>query len=153
MRILLQRVTRGSVTVADQTVGAIDYGLVLLVGVAQTDTEAEADRLAEKIVHLRIFNDEAGKFNRSLLDVDGGALVVSQFTLFADARKGRRPSFQDAGRPEVAQPLCDYFAKRLKQLGVKHVETGRFGAAMHVEIQNDGPVTIWLDSEALDKPR
>lgn len=153
MRILLQRVTSGCVSVDGNAIGEIEHGLVLLVGVSQTDTETEADRLAEKIINLRIFNDDDGKFNRSLLDVGGGALVVSQFTLFADARKGRRPSFEQAGRPEIAQPLCDYFTNRLRELGVTRVETGRFGAAMHVDIQNDGPVTIWLDSDELSKPR
>jgi len=154
MRVLLQRVTAGSVSVDGKVVGQIGHGYVLLVGVGHGDDETNADRLAEKIVHLRVFNDEAGKFNRSLLDVGGGALVISQFTLFADARKGRRPSFTDAARPELAKPLCDYFADRLRALGVTRVETGEFGAAMHVEIHNDGPVTIWLDSRELmsDKP-
>lgn len=151
MRVLLQRVTAANVSVDRQTIGEIGQGFVLLVGVGHDDTESEADQLAEKIVNLRIFNDDDEKFNRSLLDVEGGALVVSQFTLFADTRKGRRPSFEQAGRPDVAEPLCDYFAARLKSLGVQPVETGRFGAAMHVEIQNDGPVTIWLDSDDLSK--
>jgi D-aminoacyl-tRNA deacylase len=149
MRVLLQRVTAGSVSVDGQTVGHIGHGLVLLVGAGQRDTQDQADRLIEKVAHLRVFNDEAGKFNRSLLDVGGGALVVSQFTLYADARKGRRPSFTDAARPEVAAPLIDYFAQGLRRLGVAPVETGRFGAMMHVTIENDGPVTIWLDSDEL----
>ena len=119
---------------------------MMLLGVGPADTQADADRLAEKAVNLRIFSDDAGKFNRSLLDVGGGALVVSQFTLYADARKGRRPSFSDAAPPDIAKPLCDYFAQRLRDAGVKAVATGVFGAHMHVEIHNDGPVTIWLDS-------
>ena len=149
MRVLLQRVTEGSVSVDGETVGSIGRGLVLLVGAGEQDTTAQADRLAKKIVHLRIFNDEAGKFNRSLLDVEGEALVISQFTLYADVRKGRRPSFTSAARPDVAQPLCDHFAEQLHRLGVKQVATGTFGAMMDVRIHNDGPVTIWLDSDDL----
>ncbi|MDQ4077494.1 MAG: D-aminoacyl-tRNA deacylase [Chloroflexota bacterium] len=149
MRVLLQRVSRGSVEVAGEMVGAIGQGLVLLVGVTQQDGEAEAEKLAYKVAHLRIFGDEEGKFNHSLLDVGGEALVVSQFTLYADARKGRRPSFIDAARPEQAEPLVDYFAEQLRKLGVARVATGRFGAFMLVEIHNQGPVTIWLDSDAL----
>ncbi len=149
MRVLLQRVNRGSVTVDGQVTGAIEHGLVLLVGVGDGDTETHADRLADKVANLRIFNDDDGKFNRSLLDVGGGALVVSQFTLFADAKKGRRPSFIDAAPPEVAQPLCDYFADRLRAIGVNPVATGIFGAHMHVEIHNDGPVTIMLDTDVI----
>jgi len=146
MRILLQRVSKGSVTVDGEVVGAVELGYVLLVGVGEGDTEQEADRLAEKVVNLRLFPDEEGKFDRSLLDVGGGALVVSQFTLYGDARKGRRPSFVRAARPEVAEPLCDYFADKLRGLGVGVVTTGRFGAAMRVEICNEGPVTLMLDS-------
>lgn len=149
MRVLLQRVTHGSVTVDGETIGAVEQGYVLLVGVGPEDGKAQADKLAEKIVGLRVFCDGAGKFNLSLLDVGGGALVVSQFTLYADARKGRRPSFTDAAPPEVAKPLCDYFAAKLRELGVARVETGRFGASMDVVIHNDGPVTIWLDSAEL----
>lgn len=149
MRVLLQRVTSGRVVVDGETVGSIGRGLVLLVGIAATDTEAVVSRMAEKVAQLRIFNDDAGKFNRSLLDTAGGALVVSQFTLYADARKGRRPSFTDAARPDLASPLCDVFAARLRALGVEPVATGRFGAAMAVDIHNDGPVTIWLDSDEL----
>ena len=149
MRVLLQRVTRGSVAVDGQIIGEIGQGLVLLVGVGESDTEAIADKVAQKIIHLRIFNADAGKFNRSLMDVAGQVLVVSQFTLFADAKKGRRPSFTDAARPGHAAPLCDYFANRLRDLGVAHVATGQFGASMHVDIQNDGPVTLWLDSVEL----
>ena len=146
MRVLLQRVSCGSVRVKDQVVGRIGHGLVLLVGVGQGDTAVHADQLADKIVGLRIFNDEQGRFNRSLLDVDGQALVISQFTLYADSRYGRRPSFTAAARPELAQPLVDRFTQRLRERGVCRVETGRFGAHMDVEIHNDGPVTIWLDT-------
>jgi D-tyrosyl-tRNA(Tyr) deacylase len=149
MRVLLQRVNRATVTVEGQITGQIAHGLCLFVGVGEGDTQAQADRLAEKVVNLRIFNDEEGKFNRSLLDVAGGALVVSQFTLYADPRKGRRPSFSAAARPEVASPLCDYFTDKLRELGVKDIGRGVFGAHMHVEIHNDGPVTIWLDSAEL----
>ena len=149
MRILLQRVTRGSVTVDDEVIGEIGRGYVLLVGVGDGDTPQQADKLAEKVVNLRLFPDEDGKFDRSLLDVGGGALVVSQFTLYGDARKGRRPSFVQAARPEVAEPLCDYFANRLKGLGVTVVATGRFGADMRVDLCNQGPVTLWLDSESM----
>ena len=151
MRVLLQRVTSAAVAVDDQTVGAIAHGFLALTGIADTDTPDLVDRMADKIVHLRVFNDEAGKFNRSLLDVQGGVLVVSQFTLFADARKGRRPSFTDAGRPDLAAPLCDHFAAALRSRGVPRVEQGRFGAHMHVSLTNDGPVTLWLDSEELFK--
>lgn len=149
MRVLVQRVTHASVAVAGEIVGAIERGYVLLVGVTHADTDADLDRLAEKIVNLRLFPDERGRFDRSLRDVAGGALVVSQFTLYADARRGRRPSFSDAARPEVAAPLCDRFAARLRELGVRNVATGRFGADMRVEIHNDGPVTLWLDSAEL----
>ncbi len=146
MRILLQRVSRGSVSVAGEIVGEVGLGYVLLVGGGEGDTQADADKLAEKVVNLRLFSDEAGKFDRSLLDVGGGALVVSQFTLYGDASKGRRPSFVKAARPGGAEPLCDYFASKLKSLGVGVVTTGRFGASMRVELVNEGPVTLMLDS-------
>jgi len=149
MRILLQRVSKGSVTVAGEVIGEVGIGYVLLVGVGEGDTETQADRLAKKVVHLRLFPDEDGKFDRSLLDVGGGALVVSQFTLYGDTRKGRRPSFVGAARPGVAEPLCDYFAEKLRGLGVGVVTTGRFGASMRVELVNEGPVTLWLDSAGL----
>ena len=149
MRALLQRVTGGAVRVGGEVVGQVQRGYVILLGVGEGDTAAEGDRLAEKIVHLRVFEDEQGKFNRSLLDAGGGVLVVSQFTLYADARKGRRPSFTKAAPPEVARPLCERFAAKLRELGVAHVATGVFGASMHVEIHNDGPVTIWLDTAEL----
>ena len=129
--------------------GEIGQGLVILLGAGPGDGEAEADRLADKIATLRIFADSQGKTNLSLLDVGGGALVVSQFTLYADCRKGRRPSFVYAAPPEVAEPLVDYFARRLRKNGVSRVEMGEFGAMMLVEIENDGPFTIWLDTETL----
>lgn len=147
MRAVIQRVTRGSVSVDGQVIGAIGPGLVILVGVKNGDGEEEAAWLAQKVAHLRIFADEQGKFNRSLLDVGGEALVVSQFTLYGDAQRGRRPSFSDAAPPEVAAPLVDLFTQHLRQQGVRRVETGRFGAMMLVEILNDGPVTILLDTD------
>lgn len=149
MRILLQRVTEARVEVEGQTVGQIGGGLLLLAGVGPGDGQPQADRLAEKIANLRIFSDAQGKFNLSLLDVGGGALVVSQFTLYADARKGRRPSFSDAAAPDLARPLVDYLCQRLKDLGVVAVASGSFGAHMRVHLVNDGPVTIWLDSADL----
>jgi D-tyrosyl-tRNA(Tyr) deacylase len=149
MRILVQRVTYGSVVVDEEKVGEIGAGLVLLVGATHSDGEAEATKLANKVINLRIFEDEAGKFNKSLLDVAGEILVISQFTLYADARKGRRPSFIEAARPEQAEPLLDFFVTHLRSLGVKKVDTGRFGATMQVTIHNQGPVTIWLDSAVL----
>ena len=148
MRILLQRVSHASVIVEDETTGAIDGGYLLLVGVGKGDTQDTVDKLAKKVVNLRLFPNDAGKFDKSLLDVGGGALVVSQFTLFGDARKGNRPSFIDAAPPELASPMCDAFAEALRGLGVQRVETGRFGADMQVTLCNDGPVTLWLDSEA-----
>ncbi len=147
MRILLQRASHASVVVNDETVGKIDLGYLLLVGVGKDDNADTVNKLAKKIANLRLFPNDAGKFDRSLLDVQGGALVVSQFTLFGDARKGNRPSFIDAAPPELAEPLCDVFAERLRELGVQRVEAGRFGAHMDVSLCNDGPVTLWLDSE------
>ncbi len=149
MRVVLQRVKQGAVRVEGEVVGAVDHGFVILVGVGHQDGDEQALWLARKIAGLRVFEDEAGKFNRSILDVGGGCLVVSQFTLFADARKGRRPSFTDAAPPEIAEPLIARFAGMLRQAGVGRVETGVFGARMQVEIQNDGPVTILLDTEDL----
>lgn len=145
MKIVVQRVQSGSVTVAGETVGAIGRGFVILVGVTHQDTEAEAAWLANKIAGLRVFEDDEGKMNRSLLDVGGGALVVSQFTLYGDTRKGRRPSFVDAAPPEIAEPLVERFAALLKEAGVQTVEMGIFGAHMHVDIQNDGPVTLIIE--------
>ena len=144
MRTVIQRVSSGSVTVDGKRVGEVGLGLVILVGVGKGDTDAQADWLAEKIANLRIFEDEAGKMNRSVLEAGGGALVVSQFTLYGDAQKGRRPSFLDAALPQEAEPLVTYFARRLAFYGVP-VQSGVFGAHMLVEINNDGPVTIILE--------
>lgn len=145
MRLVLQRVSRGSVTVDGRAIARIGRGLVILLGVGPTDTGEQARFLADKVANLRIFEDEQGKMNLSLLDVKGEALVVSQFTLYADTRKGRRPSFTDAALPEVARPLVDEFARQLTAQGVP-AQTGVFGAHMVVEIINDGPVTIMLES-------
>ena len=144
MRAVVQRVSHGSVSVDAKVVGAIEQGVVVLVGVTHGDTEEQAEWLARKIAGLRIFEDRAGKINASLLDVGGAALVISQFTLYADTRKGRRPSVTDAALPEVAEPLVERFAQALRDHGVP-VETGVFGADMLVEIHNDGPVTILLE--------
>jgi len=145
MKTLLQRVAKSSVTVEGRPVGRIAGGLLVLLGVADGDCEKDAEYLADKIVNLRIFSDDRSKFNLSLLNVTGELLVISQFTLLADTRKGRRPGFSAAAQPEKAETLYNYFVKRLKQTGLK-VETGEFGAHMMVEIANDGPVTIMLDS-------
>ena len=145
MRIVLQRVKDASVTVGDERISEIGPGLLLLVGVAQGDGEAEAGWLAEKIAGLRIFNDESGKMNLSLKDVEGEVLAVSQFTLLADTRKGKRPSFVGAAPPEEAERLFDYFCERLREAGVGSVKTGSFGAMMDVALVNDGPVTIVLE--------
>jgi len=147
MRVLLQRVSYGSVTVDGQIVGEVERGFVALVGVTHADTRAEAELLAKKTANLRVFEDAQGKMNLSALETGGGVLVISQFTLYADARKGRRPSFIDAAVPETAAPLVDYFADRLKAEGVTRVERGVFGAMMQVVIHNDGPTTIMLDSD------
>jgi D-tyrosyl-tRNA(Tyr) deacylase len=152
VRVVIQRVTRASVTVDAHAVGEIGPGLVLLVGVAPTDDAAVARRVAGKIAEMRIFADDAGRFDRSVLDTGGAALVVAQFTLLADVRKGRRPGFTDAAAPDVAAPIVDAFADALRALGVT-VETGVFGAKMSVSLVNDGPVTIVLDSDDLDRPR
>jgi D-tyrosyl-tRNA(Tyr) deacylase len=144
MRILLQRVTSGKVVVDGKTVASIGHGLVVLLGIGNGDTEEQAKFLAEKVAQLRIFEDADGKFNRSILEVNGEAIVVSQFTLYGDARKGRRPSFSEAARPEIAAPLVDKFYEFLRAQGVP-TQTGVFAAHMLVEIQNDGPVTIWLE--------
>ena len=147
MRAVLQRVSSGSVTVDGTVTGAIDHGFVILVGVGHDDGDEQAQWLARKIAGLRVFEDSDGKFNLSLLDVGGGCLVVSQFTLFADSRKGRRPSFTHAAPPEIAEPLIERFAGMLRRAGVPRVEMGVFGARMQVEIHNDGPVTILLDTD------
>jgi D-tyrosyl-tRNA(Tyr) deacylase len=149
MRAVLQRVRKGAVLVDGQSVGAVDLGFVALVGVTHTDTQVEADLLARKTAQLRVFEDAEGKMNLSALDVGAGVLVISQFTLYADMKKGRRPSFVDAARPELAAPLVDYYAERLRAEGISRVETGVFGALMQVEIHNDGPVTIILDTREL----
>lgn len=148
MRAILQRVTGGKVTVENQITGQIGAGFVVLLGVGANDTETEVELLANKIANLRVFADAEGKFNLSALDVKAEMLVVSQFTLFADCRKGRRPSFTDAARPELAVPLYEKFVERLRAMGFK-VETGVFQADMLVEINNSGPVTIWLDTDEL----
>ena len=145
MRLVLQRVNSGRVSVAGHAMAEIGRGFVILLGIGPGDGEAQARSLSEKIANLRIFEDEQGKMNRSILDVSGQALVVSQFTLYADTRKGRRPSFTDAALPEVARPLVERFAEMLRGLGVP-TQTGEFGAHMLVEIANDGPVTIWLEA-------
>jgi D-tyrosyl-tRNA(Tyr) deacylase len=149
---VVQRVLSASVTVDGAVTGAIGPGLVVLLGAGHDDTEALADTLARKIAELRIFSDAEGRFNLSLLDTGGAALVVSQFTLFADTRKGRRPSFTGAARPEVAAPLVERFAAALDGLGVR-VATGRFAAHMQVVLVNDGPVTIVLDTDTWSEPR
>lgn len=146
MRVILQRVTHGSVTVEGKVTGAVEHGFVALVGITHADTQAEVDLLAKKTANLRVFEDAEGKMNLSILETGGGVLVVSQFTLYADARKGRRPSFIDAARPEQAAPLVELYAARLRTEGVQRVEQGVFGAMMQVAIHNDGPVTIILDS-------
>ncbi len=152
MRAVIQRVSRAAVRVEGEEVGAIGPGLLVLLGVGQGDGPGEAKLLAEKITHLRIFNDAAGKFNLSVLEVGGGVLVVSQFTLFADTRRGRRPSFISAGVPEIAAPLVERFMEEVRALGLE-VAGGRFGAHMQVELVNDGPVTILLDTEDWKLPR
>lgn len=148
MRACIQRVCRASVTVDGEVVGSIGRGLLVLLGVGQDDTEEDAVKLAEKTVALRIFEDEAGKMNLALTDVGGSLLVVSQFTLYADCRKGRRPSFVGAAPPDKAQALYEYFVNYVKGKGIA-VATGRFREQMLVELVNEGPVTIWLDSREL----
>ncbi|MDX1413056.1 MAG: D-aminoacyl-tRNA deacylase [Candidatus Promineifilaceae bacterium] len=147
MRALIQRVSQASVTVDNRIAGQIGRGFVVLVGVTHTDGQREADWLANKIASLRVFEDTQGKMNAALADVGGALLVISQFTLYGDARKGRRPSFTSAARPEVAEPLVDYFVLKLRERGF-HVATGVFGAYMDVSIHNDGPVTLMLEREA-----
>lgn len=146
MKALLQRVTRALVSVGNERVGSIGQGLVVFLGVANGDTEEDAQYLAQKIVNLRIFSDKEGKFNFSALDVEGELLLVSQFTLLADTRKGRRPSFVEAAPPAQAAELFECFVEQIRATGLK-VETGRFQQYMQVEIHNDGPVTILLESK------
>lgn len=146
MRALIQRVTEASVTVDGAVIGEIGAGVMILICAMQGDTEAQADKLAAKIAKMRIFRDDQGRMNRSLLDVDGAALVVSQFTLSADTSRGNRPGFSAAAPPDEGERLYEYFAAQVAAQGVK-VATGRFGADMAVALVNDGPVTIWMDSE------
>jgi len=144
MRAVIQRVTKGQVTIDSRITASIGSGFVILLGVEKTDDQAKADMLARKISNLRVFSDPEGKMNLSILDIHGKAIVVSQFTLMADTRKGNRPSFIDAAPPEIASPLVDHFIESLKKLGIE-TQSGEFGADMLVEIHNDGPVTILLD--------
>ena len=146
MRAVIQRVSRAKVTVAGEVTGEIELGLLVLLGVGQQDAEVGADYLADKTAGLRIFEDDAGKMNRSVVDVGGAVLVVSQFTLYGDVRKGKRPSFDDAARPEKARALYEHFVERIRAAGLR-CETGRFQEMMQVELVNDGPVTILVDSE------
>lgn len=149
MRALIQRVKYASVAVEGQTIGKIEQGLLVLLGVGPQDSEKEADFLADKCANLRIFVDENDKMNLSLLDIGGEMLVVSQFTLYADCKKGRRPSFIGAAAPAQADALYEYFQQKAKDAGVKKVEHGSFGADMKVELLNDGPVTIMLDTDEI----
>ncbi len=146
MRAVIQRVSRAGVVVAGERIAAIDSGLLVLLGVENGDEKKAVEYLADKTAGLRIFEDSAGKMNLSVLDCSGEVLVVSQFTLLADCRKGRRPGFSAAASPELAEPLCEYFVEQLKQRGIR-VQTGQFRADMAVDLVNDGPVTILLDSE------
>ena len=148
MRAVVQRVTRASVTVDNEVIGKIENGLVVLVGIARDDTKVEAAYLVDKISNLRIFDNEEGKMNLSVKDIDGGLLIVSQFTLYGDVRRGLRPSWIDAAPPEVAEPLYDFFVRQACS-AVNQVATGKFQAMMQVELVNDGPVTILLDSNKL----
>ncbi len=148
MRALIQRVTSASVTVEGDVIGTIGSGFLILLGVGHNDTEAQADKLWSKISKMRIFEDENGKTNLSLSDVGGEVLVVSQFTLYANCKRGNRPSFTDAGAPDEANRLYEYFAGLVRS-DMGHVETGSFGAMMNVELVNDGPFTIWLDTDTL----
>ncbi len=148
MRALLQRVSRASVTVDEQVVGQIGQGLLVLLGVGQDDSEVQVKTLADKIAHLRIFGDDEGKMNRSLLDIGGEVLVISQFTLYANTRRGRRPSFTDAAPPALAEPLVERFKDALASFGLP-VASGIFGAYMTIDLRNEGPVTVLLDSEEL----
>jgi D-tyrosyl-tRNA(Tyr) deacylase len=152
MKAVIQRVSEASVEVDDKIVGKIGTGLVILLGVAGDDGEADADYLAEKIVNLRIFNDAEEKMNLNLLDVQGEILAISQFTLYANTRRGRRPSFIDAAMPEKAEPLYEYCMKKIEEYGIK-VSRGIFGAIMKVKIFNEGPVTIILESKDRLRPR
>jgi D-tyrosyl-tRNA(Tyr) deacylase len=144
MRVLVQRVSRAEVRVGDRVTGRVGRGLLLLVGLTHADTEAELAWMADKVLGLRVFADAEGKLNLDVGEAGGAVLVVSQFTLYGDARKGRRPSFVDAARPELAEPLYERFVATLRERGAR-VETGEFGAIMEVDLVNDGPVTLWLE--------
>ncbi|HRC54432.1 MAG TPA: D-aminoacyl-tRNA deacylase [Kofleriaceae bacterium] len=146
MRAVVQRVSHASVTVDGACVGAIEAGLLVLLGAGAGDSSADLEYLVDKLVNLRIFSDDAGKMNRSVLDIGGGVLVVSQFTLYGDARKGRRPAFTDALEPVAAKALYEQSLERLRKAGVRQVASGVFAADMKVDLRNDGPVTILLDS-------
>lgn len=149
MKAVIQRVSRSSVCVQGREIGAIKAGVLVLLGVAPDDSETQAHWLAEKIVHLRIFEDEQGKMNRSLLDIGGGMLVVSQFTLYGDCRKGRRPSFVGAAPPQKAEALYDHFVAKVRDMGVE-VATGQFRAMMQVSLVNEGPVTLIVETPSID---
>ena len=154
MKLLLQRVSRASVSVGGETVGAVGPGYMALVGCRSGDTPEDADRLAVRAAALRVFEDAEGRMNRSVLDVGGSVLAISQFTLYADCRRGNRPSFTGAGDPSAANELYEYYVKLLRETHhIADVQTGEFGAHMKVELLNDGPVTILLDSEELERPR
>jgi D-tyrosyl-tRNA(Tyr) deacylase len=146
MKAVLQRVKRGSVTVSGERIAEISQGLVILIGIGPADTQQQAEKLAQKIAQMRIFQDKNGKMNLSVLDIGGSALVVPQFTLYADTSKGHRPAFTKAAPPDIARPLSDYFADCLEELGVP-TQRGKFGAYMQVEIHNDGPVTIVVENK------
>ncbi len=148
MKVILQRVTQGSVTINNDEKRHIGKGLVLLLGISPLDSKKEAEYLSDKTVNLRIFEDEEGKMNKSLLDIGGEILIISQFTLYANCKKGKRPSFTEAAKPNLAIPLYDYFVEEIKKYGVT-TRTGEFGADMLVSIDNDGPVTIILDTEEI----
>ncbi len=150
MRVLVQRVLEARVEVDGQTVGSVDTGLLLLVGLGAADGPMEIDWMARKVAGLRIFSDAEGQMNLDLTQVEGGILAVSQFTLYGDCRKGRRPSFIDALEPGQAEPLFEKFVENLLQLGISRVDTGRFGADMKVHLVNDGPVTFWIEREAVN---
>ena len=152
MRVVLQRVSRAAIRVDGETVGEIGAGMLALVGVAEGDDEAAADRIAAKVAGLRIFSDAEGRFNQSVAEIGGAVLVVSQFTLISDVRKGRRPSFTGAARPELAEPLVERFAQQLEAEGLT-VARGVFGAMMEVDLVNDGPFTVVIDSAELERPR
>ncbi len=149
MRIVIQRVREASVKINDKIVGEIQQGLLVLLGIEHVDSELDADYLIQKLIHLRIFGDDEGKMNLSVSDISGDLLIVSQFTLFADTKKGNRPSFIRSARPEQARPLYDYFLSQLNKLFSGKIENGVFGANMQVELINDGPVTIIIDSKDL----